>query len=303
MNKKEKIYDIGVIIGRFQIDELHTEHKKVIDEVLRRHEKVILFIGVTSGLGTERNPLDFLTRKVMIEEIYNNKISLIYPLNDKKLDEVWSKQVDTKIREAFPLGSVVLYGSKDSFIPHYKGKFDVIELVPENTISATDIRKQISKKVESGSDFRKGIIYSCYNRHPAVQPTIDVAIMNEDETQVLLGRKHQEIQFRFIGGFVDVTDGSYEQTARREAGEETGLDIGNIVYIGSVRVNDWRYKSDTDRSIMTTFFKAKKISGHEKGADDIAEVKWFNVADLKAEELVPEHTNLVIKLKEVLSIN
>lgn len=298
MEDVKKKYDIGVIIGRFQIDELHSEHIKMIDEVLKRHNKVILFLGVAPAIGTQRNSLDFLTRKMMIEEVYDKSFSVILPLNDKKLDEVWSKQVDTKIREVFPLGSVVLYGSKDSFIPHYKGKFNTIELETEVIlISATDVRKEISKKVLPSKEFRAGIIYSTHNAYPIVHPTIDVAIMNDDDTQVLLGRKHDETLFRFIGGFVDVTDKNLEQTVRRETGEETGLEIDGITYIASIQVKDWRYRSDSDRAIMTSFFKAKRISGHARGADDIAEVKWHNITDLKTENIVSEHAQLLELLK------
>lgn len=301
MELYKKKYDIGVIIGRFQIHELHSEHKKLIETVLSQHDKVILFLGVSPTLTTRRNPLDFLSRKVMFEETYGNRISVIMPLNDKKIDHVWSKQVDTKIREVFPIGSVVLYGSKDSFIPHYHGQFDVIELMPEAMVDATEIRKAISKKVERSKEFRAGVIYACYNAFNIVHPVIDVAIVNDDETEVLLGRKHDEAQFRFIGGFTDVTDLNYEQTVRREAQEETGLEVGGVTYICSTQVKDWRYRSDSDRAIMTSFYKAKRISGHAKGADDIAEVKWHTIADLKSEDLVGEHVDLLTHLKN--SIN
>jgi bifunctional NMN adenylyltransferase/nudix hydrolase len=297
----EKKYDIGVIIGRFQVHELHEAHKGMVESVLARHDKVVLFLGVSPTLCTQRNPLDFLSRKVMFEEEYGNRISVILPLNDKKSDFVWSKQVDTKIREVFPIGSVVLYGSRDSFIPHYKGNHKVIELVPSSMVSATDIRKAVSKKVHRSKEFRAGVIYACYNSFPIVHPVIDVAIMNDDESQVLLGRKKDETEFRFIGGFSDVSDENLEQTVRREAFEETGLEIGGLTYVASMKVRDWRYRSDTDRSIMTSFFKAKKISGHEQGADDIAEVRWFSVADLKSEDLVGEHADLFIKLKNSLT--
>lgn len=298
----KKKYDIGVIIGRFQIHELHSEHKKLIETVLSRHDKVILFLGVSPTLTTKRNPLDFLSRKVMFEETYGNRISVIMPLNDKKFDNVWSKQVDTKIREAFPIGSVVLYGSKDSFIPHYHGQFDVIELMPEAMVDATDIRKAISTKVEKTKEFRAGVIYACYNSFNIVHPTIDVAILNDDESQVLLGRKKDEVEFRFIGGFADVEDETLEQTAKREAAEETGLEIGGITYIASIKVKDWRYRSDSDRSIMTTFFKAKKIFGHEKGDDDITEVKWFDIKSLTETNLVPEHGKLLTLLKKSIKL-
>jgi bifunctional NMN adenylyltransferase/nudix hydrolase len=301
METAQKKYDIGVIIGRFQIHELHSEHKKLVETVLARHDKVVLFLGVPTTLTTRRNPLDFMSRKVMFEETYGNQISVILPLHDKKLDQVWSKQIDTKIREVFPLGSVVLYGSKDSFIPHYKGQFDVIELIPEAMVDATEIRKAVSKKVVRSKEFRAGVIYACFNSFNIVHPVIDVAILNDDETQVLLGRKHDEVQFRFIGGFVDVTDENYEQTVRREAAEETGLEVGGIQYITSVKVRDWRYRADSDRSIMTSFFKAKKISGHEQGADDIAEVVWKNINALTEFDLVSEHFLLLDKLKSNIS--
>lgn len=302
MEEVRKSYDIGVIIGRFQVHELHEAHKQMIESVLARHNKVILFLGVSPTLSTKRNPLDFLSRKVMFEEQYGNRISVILPLNDKKSDHVWSKQVDSKIREVFPLGSAVLYGSRDSFIPHYHGQFEVIELVPSSLVSATEIRQSVSKKVERSREFRAGVIYACYNSFDLVHPVIDVAIMNEDESHVLLGRKKDETEFRFVGGFADVKDENLEQTVRREAYEETGLEIGDIQYIASMKVRDWRYRSDTERSVMTSFFKAKKIfgGGSEQANDDIVEVKWFKVDNLNGSEVVAEHAKLLTLLKSTL---
>lgn len=304
MKEEQKKYDIGVIIGRFQIHELHDAHKEMIDEVLSRHEKVIFFLGVSPTLSTKRNPLDFRSRKVMIEETYN-KDMIILPINDKKRDDVWSKQVDEKIREVEPIGSVVLYGSRDSFIPHYKGQFDTIELVPNSIISASQVRIEVSKKVERTKEFRAGVIYGAYNNFATVHSVIDVAIMNGNETEVLLGRKKNERRFRFIGGFADVTDGSYEQTVRREAKEETGLEIGDIQYVASARVEDWRYRSDPERAIITSFYKAKKIFGREQGNDDIEEVVWKKISDFKNDdyilnELVSEHKTLMKELLKTL---
>lgn len=301
MEELKDKYDIGVIVGRFQVHELHEAHKEMIEEVISRHEKVIIFLGVASVPSTKRNPLDFRSRKVMIEEEYGNDI-IILPVNDKKSDKFWSQQLDIKIREVEPFGTIVLYGSRDSFIPHYSGKFKTIELVPSTMISATEIRNAVSKKVERDKNFRAGVIYSTYNSYHIVHPTIDVAIMNEDNTKVLLGRKKSETEFRFIGGFVDNNDESYEITVKRETKEETGLEIDDIKYICSTKVNDWRYSSIKERSIMTTFFKAKKIFGSPKPNDDIVETKWVNIIDLKSEKIVGEHEKLVIKLLENLNI-
>ncbi|MCK9445615.1 NUDIX domain-containing protein [bacterium] len=301
MEEVRKKYDIGIIIGRFQIHDLHMEHKKLIDEVVSRHDKVILFLGCSSALSTKRNPMDFSTRKMMVEEIYSDKINAILPLYDQKSNDTWSTIVDNKIREIFPIGSVVLYGSKDSFIPFYKGKFATCELAPDNFISATDVRKDVSNKIIRSKEFRAGVIYSTYNRYPSVHSTIDVAICNDDYTKLLLGRKENETEFRFIGGFVDITDDNLEQTVRREAQEETGLEIGDIKYITSAKIDDWRYRNEPENCIMTHFHIAKKIFGSEKANDDIVELKWFDIDKIKETNVVENHIILLNKLKTFLN--
>lgn len=297
MVTRENKADIGVIIGRFQINRLHDAHRALIDSVLEKHNKVIIFLGVSKSIGTRRNPLDFASRKVMIEESYQDKISAILPLTDMKDDLLWSKQVDEKIREVFSIGSVVLYGSRDSFIPYYHGRFDTCELEAAEKVSATDVRKEVSNKVEKSEQFRAGVIYSAYSTFPHVYPTVDVAIVKEDSGQVLLGRKPYEEKFRFIGGFTDVEDENYEVAARREAIEETGLEIGTPQYLGSARVDDWRYRSNKDRGIITLFFKAPYMYGTPKANDDIQEVKWFDIEELTENNLVGEHVKLLKFLK------
>jgi len=300
MVAKENKADIGVIIGRFQINRLHDAHKALIDSVLEKHSKVILFLGVAKSIGTRKNPLDFASRKVMIEEQYSDKLSVILPLMDMKDDLLWSKQVDEKIREVFSMGSVILYGSRDSFIPHYHGKFNTCELEAAHRVSATDVRKEVSNIVERSEEFRAGVIYSAYNTFPHVYPTVDVAIVKEETGEVLLGRKPYEEKFRFIGGFTDVEDENYETAARREVHEETGVDVGDPQYLGSTRVDDWRYRSNKDRGIITLFFKAVYVSGNPKAQDDIVEVVWKDISKLTESDMVTEHGKLLNILKKSL---
>ena len=299
MKTVEEKYDIGVIIGRFQIHELHVAHKKLIEHVLENHDKVIVFLGISEAINTRKNPLDFLSRKVMIEEHYGHRLSAVLPLYDKKNDSDWAKQVDSKVREVSPLGSVVLYGSRDSFIPFYAphGKFPTRELEPEEFVSATEVREDIRNKVLRSKEFRAGMIYAANSTFPFNYCTIDVAIMNEDNTEVLLGRKSYEKEFRFIGGFTDTGDVSLEHTLRREAHEETGLEVDDIHYVCSKNINDWRYSAEEDRSIMTTFFRAKKIFGNPQPFDDIVEVKWFKVSTFDPKsQMVEGHRSLFEEL-------
>jgi bifunctional NMN adenylyltransferase/nudix hydrolase len=289
-------YDIGVIIGRFQVHQLHKAHCDVIESVMSNHKKVILFLGVTQVMGSSSNPLDFASRKSMIQENYPGIV--ISPLPDTRDDESWSKNLDSRIREIFPIGGVLLYGSRDSFIPHYKGQFETAELEQEIYVSGTEIRKKLSEEIKFSKEWRAGVIYGNYNRYPTSYQTVDVAVFNEDETKILLAKKPNEDKYRFIGGFVDVKDNSLEQAAKREFMEEAGgAEIEIISYVGSFRVDDWRYRSERDK-IMTTLFKAKYIFGHLSPSDDISELRWMDTSELKLvgniqKNIIEEHQPLI----------
>lgn len=288
-------YEIGVIIGRFQLHQLHKAHCDVIESVLSNHKKVILFLGVTKVIGSSSNPLDFASRKAMIQEKYPEIVVLSLP--DTRSDEIWSRNLDSRIREVFQIGNVLLYGSRDSFIPHYKGQFDTAELEQEIYVSGTEVRKQVSEEIKSSKEWRAGVIYGSYNRYPTSYQKVDVSVFNEEENQLLLAKKPGEDKYRFIGGFVDVKDTSLEHTAKREFIKEAGAEIAIIGYVGSFRVDDWRYRSERDK-IMTTLFKAKYLFGHLEPSDDVEELRWFDLKDLKEiggiqKLIVEEHQSMM----------
>lgn len=293
----EQITDIGVIIGRFQIHELHEAHKDLFDKVIDRHQKVIVFLGVSPVLGSKRNPLDFPTRQQLILSEYGSKIAAVLPIHDNRSDLAWSKEIDKRIREVFQIGDVTLYGSRDSFIPHYEGQFKTHELETKIYLSGTDVRKNVSKKILASPEFRAGIIYGIYNTYPIVYSTIDIAIFN-NEGEILLARKPNDptALYRFIGGFVDPKDDSDFAACRREGFEETGAEIEPYEYVCSAKVDDWRYRNEEDRKIMTRLYKAKYVSGRIEPNDDISELKLFKISEIDVALFVPEHRPLATEL-------
>ena len=186
-------YAIGCMVARFQVHELHEGHHYVIQQVAKNHKKIIIFLGVPEFIGSKKNPLDFDTRKKMVQSQYPN--SVIVALPDNRDNQKWAHELDKRIREVYPHGEVLLYGSRDSFIPYYLnngGKFQTKELEPLGTFAGTDVRKLISEEVKNSVDFRSGVIYHAYNLFPKVIPCVDIAPLSDDLTKILLSKKYEE---------------------------------------------------------------------------------------------------------------
>lgn len=304
-----KNFDLGVLIMRAQVHKLTPAHIALIDLVCKNHKKVILFLGIPT-IGNNpfdrENPLDFATRRIMIQEVYPEII--ILPLKDQRSNEKWSQALDREISLPFGRKSALLYGGRDSFIPYYSGKYPTVELITNVFYSGTEIRKEVAQEILGASEFRAGIIHASYALNPIPFPTVDVVPLN-DRNQLLLAKKPDEPKYRFIGGFVDARkDKSFELAAKREFREETGGgEIDDLKYIMSSEIDDWRYRGKAS-SIISTLFLGKFIFGPIKPSDDIDTLRWFNIEELdsinKINDLImEEHIPSMIKLMEYIKVN
>lgn len=302
---QKKTAEVGVIIGRFQVHDLHRAHIDLIIEVQKRHKRVIVMIGSTPGVKvSRRNPLDYHTRMLMIQKKFPNSAPIIIPLNDHPCDKQWSSTVDSKIAELFDFETTaLLYGSRDGFIPYYCGKHQTVELAAKHKISGSSVRKMVSDEVRAHSEFRRGCVYAAFNRHKVVYQTVDIAIINYDTTtndgKVVLGRKRTDPtgKYRFPGGFVNPeVDDDLESAAGREGREEVrDVAFSNVKFVCSKKINDWRYKNEADK-IMTCFFTATYMYGPINPGDDLDEVQWFPINSKTCENIIDEHKTLFEKL-------
>lgn len=293
--------DVGVIIGRFQVSRLTDGHRDLINSVLARHPKVVIFLGSTPGLtGTRRDPLDFMSRMRMIHAEFSN--IMVLGIKDEPTNEGWSKTLDSRIKEHFEVESICLYGSRDSFAPAYSGQFPVISLQESRHVSGTAARAAVSNMVLDDPGFRDGVIYSSFSRRSTSFQTVDIAVIQKAQDDkgdlLILGRKTKDPkgEWRFPGGFIDPLDESLERAAMRELGEEMpGLATSQPKYVGSFRVDDWRYRNQSDK-ILTALFVVELQFGNLDAGDDLDKLGAAHLSNMKEKHFVAAHRPLFTEL-------
>jgi bifunctional NMN adenylyltransferase/nudix hydrolase len=292
---RAKTKKLSVIIGRFQTPMLHEGHRALIKYAMDKGDKLLVILGVNPAGITDKDPLDFACRLSMMDTylstVYKQRKDAkpfhILAARDQPSDALWSHKIDELIQGLLKTHyiephKVTLYGGRDSFIPHYRGSY-ATQYLPKAysyKVNASQIRKDIGELFPpDNATFRQGIIYASESMFPTSYQVVDVAILGRSES-VLLGRKNIDGgMYRFPGGFVDPTDSSLAMAAKREAKEETGIDVYLPRYIDSYRVKDYRYRS-TKHKIMTAFHYARYFDGVAKASDDLDEVKWFHIEEI-----------------------
>ncbi len=156
---EEKLRSLGVIVGRFQIPELHEGHIHLLDSVAKKHRHMLILLGCSLGPIDLRDPYNFEVRMLMLRGRY--PAAHVLPLLDSsESNREWSLRLDTAVRVVVPTGEAVLYGSRDSFIPKYEGGFRCEELPEIPNVSATKVRSEISDEPLDSPEYRKGW-YDC----------------------------------------------------------------------------------------------------------------------------------------------
>jgi bifunctional NMN adenylyltransferase/nudix hydrolase len=280
--------DNGVVIGRFQVDALHDGQLDLLNRVKKNSTRMIVILGLAANKCTINNPLDFSARKSMILEIFP-EAEVLY-IKDVRDDNEWSINLDSIIKDIVGPGqSVVLFGSRDSFISHYSGKYTTQEHQQKVFKSGTQVRKDLSVVPGKSREWRAAVIWAMQNQFTGNNACVDIALFNENYTQILLGRKKDEKKYRFIGGFLG--NETLEEAAIRETKEESSVDIVNLKPICSFVINDWRKQSEVNK--ITSMLYTANYTGVPSPGDDIHELKIFNFNATVMNYIIEEHAPLM----------
>lgn len=130
---QEYKYKHGLTIMRAQ--PFHIGHARLIDKMLKDCEQVTVILGSIQEQGTERNPLNYTTRKKMIQNVYRHRVDYprlkIIGLFDINNPAEWAEYVLDFMQESLPqLGKPDVYYAGSSYDAHwFKSAFQHIEYV------------------------------------------------------------------------------------------------------------------------------------------------------------------------------
>lgn len=283
---------LGVIIGRFQTSKITPGHEFLFDEVYKKHENVIVFIGCKppQQQPDSKNPLDFFSRKMMLLKKYPNLTVL--SITDQRSNEDWSYELDKRIDEIKGNFEPILYGSRDSFISSYKGKYSTCELESDIIYSATSVRESIIQKTIESEEFRQGIIYGLSNRvlNGLHGSYVFITQKKDDAIKVLIGKKRGEKDYSFFGTLYNPTiDDSYLKTAKRAVKDSVGsnLEVTNFQFMFDHKLEVWSYASSEDK-IHANFFMCDVAWGYPAPSYEYELVEWITPEELETKRMVFE---------------
>ena len=280
---------IGVIVGRWQVDELHEGHLHLINEAKKQVD--ILLVGVCNSYlpTTANNPLTVSQRLRMFDNIV--AVNAKFVLQDHPSDRVWSMNLDERVQDTLLfLGvygikteNITIFHGRDTTATHYHGLMQLQEVDAVPDISATKVRADIGKW-QFGEDYgttayRRGVIWANQNRFPTVYSTVDGAVVRiiDNKLHLLMIKKNKADGYLLPGGFAEIGS-THEEDVLREIKEETTIIADDPVYLGSFVQDDWRYRYEVDE-IRTNLFVCYYVSGEPLGQDDADWAGWVNMYD------------------------
>ncbi len=129
-------------------------------------------------------------------------------------------------------------------------------------------------------------------RHRNPTPTVDIIIEIADQGLVLIQRANPPLGWALPGGYVDYGE-SLEDAARREAREETSLEVR---LLGQLHTYSDPQRDPRQHNISTVFVGWS--AGSPRAADDARSLRIFRPEDLPA-ELAFDHGRILADYLQV----
>lgn len=125
-------------------------------------------------------------------------------------------------------------------------------------------------------------------------PTVDI-ILQRDSKILMVRRKKDPFKGHLAlpGGFINQGE-TVEEAARREAIEETSLEVEPIEILGVYSDP----KRDPRKHIMSTVFVGIIVGGSDKAGDDAESIEWVELGNIEKQEIAFDHAQILRDYKK-----
>lgn len=314
---------VGVLIGRFQVPEMHEGHRFLVREMLEECDKVLILFGSANRAPSPRNPFSYVYRaqaaKALFPDIYTA------PLNDYLYnDSQWVADVDNTIQYmlAHKMGcdtaKVILYGHKKdgndylNWFPQY----EYVNINSDIDISGTEVRRSsyplLPKAIQDDMDYygKEALAFSNYPYPENLNFCCADNVVECSGHILLIQRKRAPGAgtWALPGGFKNNNE-TFLECAIRELYEETNLRVPEKVLRGSIvstSIFDHPARSTgIVRNTMAVYYRFPANPDgslpRANGADDAQEAKWVSIADISTGkyQLFDDHADIISEMTRV----
>ncbi|MBI4157788.1 NUDIX domain-containing protein [Candidatus Woesebacteria bacterium] len=129
-----------------------------------------------------------------------------------------------------------------------------------------------------------------------INPTPGVSVLPVKDGKVLLSRRAIEPwkgEIDTVGGFMKPNE-SAEEAGLRETKEETGLIVGDLIYLGTYPSE---YGHPVGEPVINIYYIAEVKSGKEVADDDVSELLWFPIE--KTGKIKSSFANVLNSLRDL----
>ncbi|KAJ8563526.1 hypothetical protein K7X08_031978 [Anisodus acutangulus] len=125
--------------------------------------------------------------------------------------------------------------------------------------------------------------------YPRVDPVVIMLVIDKENDRVLLSRQSRFVprMWSCLAGFMEQPGESLEEAVRRETWEETGIEVGQVVYHSS---QPWPVgPSSMPCQLMVGFFAYAKSLDINVDKEELEDAKWHSREDVKKALTIAEY--------------
>ncbi len=311
---------IAFIVGHFQEDNPTWKHERLIERAyqharcLSKNTDLILVVLDTPLKQHRNHPLPFHARQGMLSLFFNIPADHIIPLCNEHNDHALSRALD-RIIERYRNGrDVIIFVDAHGKMARRRyttKRHELIHIELPNIQGANHGESHqlsdprfVKRRLAMNPEFRLGFMAAMATTTPRVHPAVDLAIMNESHSHVVLGRKKcDEGLLRFPGTMIRPTRDKADRDAiHRILVHECGCtQISDLHLIESHTIkNEWPHKEAGDL-VRTNFWTGiLKDENPKTVSSRILDAVEFYPIDHLLKRVVPQHRALARLLLSTL---